>query len=90
MTSGVQYSGIDMMCICIVREIKDGELMQQGISTPLVRAAYMLAKLTHAPNSVIYYIVGNLPFIHVFPLSLQKRECNRSMPSSVDLHGSRR
>jgi glutaconate CoA-transferase subunit B len=70
MTSTTQYSGIDMMCVCISREIKDGDLMGQGISTPLVGAAYMLAKLTHAPHSVISYTVGNLLSIDVFPLSL--------------------
>ncbi len=70
MKSTVPYSGIDMICISIAREIKDGDLAGQGISTPLVGAAYMLAKLTHAPHSVISYTVGNLLSIDVFPLSL--------------------
>jgi acyl CoA:acetate/3-ketoacid CoA transferase beta subunit len=69
-TSTAQYSGIDMICVCIAREIKDGDLAGQGISTPMVGAAYMLAKLTHARHSIISYTVGNLLSIDFFPLSI--------------------
>ena len=60
----------DMLCVCIAREIKDGDLVGQGISTPLVASAYMLAKLTHAPHCIVSYTVGNLLSLDTFPISL--------------------
>ncbi len=38
------------MAVCIARQIGDGEIVAQGIATPLVAAGYILAKCTHAPN----------------------------------------
>lgn len=32
------------------RQIRDGEIVAQGLATPLVAAAYLLARHTHAPN----------------------------------------
>lgn len=40
----------EWICICIARQVTDGEVLAQGINTPLVMAGYILAKLTHAPN----------------------------------------
>lgn len=43
--------GIDeLISVCIARQITDGEVLAQGINTPLVLAGYLLAKCTHAPN----------------------------------------
>jgi glutaconate CoA-transferase subunit B len=63
-------SNIDALCASIAREIKDGYVVGQGISTPLVAAAYMLAKLTHAPHSIVSYTIGNVLSIDMFPISL--------------------
>ena len=38
------------MSVCIARRIQPGDVAAQGISTPLVLAGYVLAKLTHAPD----------------------------------------
>jgi glutaconate CoA-transferase, subunit B len=40
----------ELMSVCIARMVTDGEVLAQGINTPLVMAGYILAKLTHAPN----------------------------------------
>ncbi len=49
----------EMIISCISREIEDGDWVSQGIATPLVNSALMLAGLTHAPNLFFYYSVGN-------------------------------
>jgi glutaconate CoA-transferase subunit B len=40
----------ELICACISRQVADGEVLAQGINTPLVMAGFILAKLTHAPN----------------------------------------
>lgn len=44
------YTIDELMAVCIARQITDGEIVAQGIATPLVVAGYILAKCTHAPN----------------------------------------
>ncbi len=48
--SDLPYSVDEIMAVCVARQIKDGEIVAQGIATPLVVAGYILAKCTHAPN----------------------------------------
>ena len=52
------YSIDELICTCISRQIEDGEMVAQGIATPLVAAGYLLAKLTHAPNLTFISAVG--------------------------------
>ena len=40
----------ELICTCISRQVKDGEVLAQGINTPLVVAGFILAQATHAPN----------------------------------------
>jgi acyl CoA:acetate/3-ketoacid CoA transferase beta subunit len=40
----------ELICVCISRQVEDGEVLAQGINTPLVMAGFILAQLTHAPN----------------------------------------
>jgi acyl CoA:acetate/3-ketoacid CoA transferase beta subunit len=40
----------ELISVCIARQLEDGEVVAQGLATPLVAAGYLLAKLTHAPN----------------------------------------
>jgi acyl CoA:acetate/3-ketoacid CoA transferase beta subunit len=49
----------EIICVCISRQIEDGEMVAQGMATPLVAAGYMLAKLTHAPNISFASVIGN-------------------------------
>lgn len=53
------WSTADLMACCIAREIENGDLVAQGIATPLVSAGYLLAKNTHAPDLLLLYTVGN-------------------------------
>jgi len=48
----------ELICVCISRQIEDGEIVAQGIATPLVAAGYLLAKLTHAPNLTFVSAIG--------------------------------
>lgn len=52
------YSVDELIAVCISRQIEDGELVAQGIATPLVAAGYLLAKLTHAPNLIFVSAIG--------------------------------
>jgi glutaconate CoA-transferase subunit B len=40
----------ELICVCISRQVVDGEVLAQGINTPLVMAGFILAQMTHAPN----------------------------------------
>jgi acyl CoA:acetate/3-ketoacid CoA transferase beta subunit len=40
----------ELISVCIARQVVDGEIVAQGINTPLVMAGFILAKCTHAPN----------------------------------------
>lgn len=40
----------ELMAVCIARQIVDGEIVAQGLATPLVVAGFLLAKCTHAPT----------------------------------------
>ena len=52
------YTIDELICVCISRQIEDGELVAQGMSTPLVAAGYLLAKRTHAPNLTFISAIG--------------------------------
>ncbi len=40
----------ELICVCIARQVVDGEVLAQGINTPLVMAGFILAQCTHAPD----------------------------------------
>ena len=44
------YTIDELMAVSIAHQIRDGEIVAQGMATPLVVAGYLLAKCTHAPN----------------------------------------
>lgn len=52
------YTIDELICTCISHQIEDGELVAQGLATPLVAAGYLLAKLTHAPNLTFVSAIG--------------------------------
>lgn len=56
--SMIDYTIDELICACISRQIEDGELVAQGMATPLVAAGYLLAKLTHAPNLTFISAIG--------------------------------
>ena len=40
----------ELMSVCISRQVQNGEVLAQGINTPLVMAGFILARETHAPD----------------------------------------
>lgn len=46
----LDYTIDELISVCIARQVVDGEVLAQGINTPLVMAGFILAKCTHAPN----------------------------------------
>src|SRR4030043_755158 len=64
----------EMMVGCMARQVRDGELVAQGIATPLVAAAYLLARQTHAPNLYFSSAIGQGICRHPAPLSLSQVE----------------
>jgi glutaconate CoA-transferase subunit B len=58
MTRATDYTIDELMSARISRQIVDGELIGQGIATPLVLAGVLLAKLTHAPELWLASAVG--------------------------------
>jgi acyl CoA:acetate/3-ketoacid CoA transferase beta subunit len=53
-----EFTVDELISVCIARQIHDGELVAQGIATPLVAAGYLLAKRTHAPNLMFCSAIG--------------------------------
>lgn len=52
------YTIDELIVVCISRQVQDGEVLAQGIATPLVAAGYILAKCTHAPNVMFASAIG--------------------------------
>jgi acyl CoA:acetate/3-ketoacid CoA transferase beta subunit len=64
----------EIMVVCMSRQLKDGEIVAQGLATPLVAAAYLLARHTHAPNLYFASAIGQGVCQHPAPLSLSRIE----------------
>jgi len=64
----------EMMVFCIARQIQDGEIVAQGLATPMVAAAYLLARRTHAPNLYFASAIGQGICRHPAPLGLTRIE----------------
>lgn len=48
----------ELISVCIARQVVDGEVLAQGINTPLVMAGLILAQATHAPNAKFASAIG--------------------------------
>ena len=64
----------ELISVCISRQIRDGDVLAQGIATPLVAAGYILAKCTHAPNVMFASAIGQGICRDWAPLGLAKIE----------------
>jgi acyl CoA:acetate/3-ketoacid CoA transferase beta subunit len=64
----------EIMVVCMAHQVRDGDLVAQGIATPLVAAAYLLARQTHAPNIYFSSAIGQGVCRHPAPLSLSQIE----------------
>lgn len=68
------FSVDDLICACISRRIRDGEVLAQGLATPLVAAGYLLAWHMHAPNSYFASAIGQTICREGAPLGLSSAE----------------
>lgn len=64
------YTIDELFVTSIAHEIEDGEVVAQGIATPIISAAYLLAKETHAPNLYFMSAIGQGICKEGSPLSL--------------------
>jgi acyl CoA:acetate/3-ketoacid CoA transferase beta subunit len=64
----------EVMVTCISRQVEDGEIVAQGLATPLVAAGYLLARKTHAPNLYFASAIGQGLCREPAPLSLTQIE----------------
>ncbi len=64
----------EMMVVCMAHQVRDGELVAQGLATPLVAAAYLLARRTHAPKMYFSSAIGQSLCRYPAPLSLSQVE----------------
>lgn len=64
----------EIICTCISRQITDGEIVAQGLATPLVAAGYLLARLTHAPNITFASAIGQTLCRNPAPLGISNIE----------------
>ena len=53
------YTIDELMTVLMAREVRNDDVMIVGVATPMVWAAFTLAKLTHAPDAIYHYIMGN-------------------------------
>lgn len=70
----MDFTPDEIMVVCIARQIKDGELVAQGLATPLVAAGYLLARHTHAPNLYFASAIGQSVCQQPAPLGLRRIE----------------
>jgi glutaconate CoA-transferase subunit B len=52
------YTIDELICVCISRQVANGDIVAQGIATPLVAAGYLLARHTHAPELTFVSAIG--------------------------------
>jgi acyl CoA:acetate/3-ketoacid CoA transferase beta subunit len=64
----------EIMVVCMSRRVHDGEVVTQGLATPLVTTAYLLAKKTHAPNLYFTSAIGQGICRTPAPMNLSKIE----------------
>ena len=68
------FSVDELISVCIARQVVDGEVLAQGINTPLVLAGFILAKCTHAPNIRFACAIGQSLCQEWAPLSVSRVE----------------
>lgn len=73
---------LDTMICAMARRIRNGTLLAEGIGTFLPNAAYMLAKLTHAPEALCLCPTGNTIVAAPRTLSLLRDEAV-TIPRSI-------
>jgi acyl CoA:acetate/3-ketoacid CoA transferase beta subunit len=65
-----EFTADEIMVACIARQIRDGEVVVQGLATPLVACGFLLARHTHAPNLYFASAIGQSICREPAPVSL--------------------
>lgn len=68
------YTIDELIAVCISRQVEDGEVLAQGLATPLVAAGYILAHATHAPNAAFASAIGQGICFDWSPLGIARIE----------------
>lgn len=68
------YTIDELMSVCIARQVEDGEVLAQGINTPLVMAGFILAQMTHAPQVRFASAIGQSVCTDWAPLGVGRIE----------------
>ncbi|MFX1343640.1 MAG: CoA-transferase subunit beta [Promethearchaeota archaeon] len=70
------YTIDEMMTVLMAREVRNDDVMIVGVATPMVWAAFTLAKVTYAPDAIYHYIMGNTFVMEPRQISLLYLEMN--------------
>ncbi len=70
------YTIDELMTVLMAREVRNDDVMIVGVATPMVWAAFTLAKVTHAPDAIYHYIMGNTFVLEPRQVSLLYLEMN--------------
>ena len=70
------YTVDELMTVLMAREVKNYDVMIVGVATPMVWAAFTLAKMTTAPDAIYHYIMGNTFVLEPRQVSLLYLEMN--------------
>jgi hypothetical protein len=70
----MDYSIDELMCVCISRQAHSGDILAQGLATPLVAAGYLLARETHAQDIYFASAIGQSICRDGAPLGLETVE----------------
>ncbi|NVM54707.1 MAG: hypothetical protein HWN66_13480 [Candidatus Helarchaeota archaeon] len=55
----VDYTIDELITVLMAREVTNKDVMIVGVATPIVWAAFTLAKVAHAPDAIFHYLMGN-------------------------------
>jgi acyl CoA:acetate/3-ketoacid CoA transferase beta subunit len=80
----MEYTIDELIVTCIARQVRDGEIVAQGLATPMVAAGYLLAWNTHAPHLYFASAIGQSVCRRGAPLGLAQVEAlwlDRAMTS---------
>ena len=73
-TLATDYTIDELIAVCIARQVEDGDMLVQGLATPLVAAGYILAQRTHAPHASFASAIGQGIVNDWAPLGIARAE----------------
>ncbi len=74
--TSTDYTVDEIITVLMAREVRNNDVMIVGVATPMVWAAFTLAKLSHAPDAIYHYIMGNIFVLEPRQVSLLYLEMN--------------